>query len=170
MLTRDVNSPDSGVLCPYCKEAIVAQSQVLCETCSTPQHLSCWKQNGDQCSVYGCPGISYQLSARKPDWRIDVLFVVIGTALTLWALKSGYRIGPLKDTPPMAVVATCVYFYFVATVILLSYFWRDASWILKGILYMCQRSIVSAPVAVVIWAGFIIIFSTFFLLVGLQVF
>jgi len=39
--------------CPYCREEVNSNNQVLCDVCLTPHHYDCWKENGG-CTVFGC--------------------------------------------------------------------------------------------------------------------
>ncbi|HET6319864.1 MAG TPA: RING finger protein, partial [Chloroflexota bacterium] len=46
----------ANAACPKCNNPIEpGQAAVLCPKCYTPQHLDCWRDNGNKCAVDGTP-------------------------------------------------------------------------------------------------------------------
>src|SRR5438477_8354252 len=46
----------AGKPCPKCNLPIeVGQQAVLCPKCYTPQHRTCWEENGNKCAIDGTP-------------------------------------------------------------------------------------------------------------------
>ena len=43
----------SSAVCPYCRTAIDAAEEKVCEGCATPHHQDCYSENGG-CTVFGC--------------------------------------------------------------------------------------------------------------------
>ena len=59
----------AGKPCPKCNNPIAAgQAAVLCPKCYTPQHLDCWRDNGNKCAVDGTPAnvIDRTAGAARP--------------------------------------------------------------------------------------------------------
>lgn len=41
--------------CPFCRSLLDASDRIVrCFQCHTDQHLSCWIENGNRCSVFSC--------------------------------------------------------------------------------------------------------------------
>src|SRR5262249_54017682 len=41
--------------CPYCRSVVDTSDRIVrCFQCNTDQHLSCWIENGNRCSVFSC--------------------------------------------------------------------------------------------------------------------
>jgi RING finger family protein len=161
---------DAAALCPYCREPISSSTAVCCELCDTPQHLSCWKED-QQCAIYGCAGMAYKIFARKPDWRIDCILVVIMISLlsVIFAFTGGTP-GRLSTMPLPAVISLIAYMYLWSLVFFLSYFWRNASWLLKWLL---RKAETNGPAPGAYWTlisgTFIFLLSTLALLGALRV-
>ena len=62
-----MSHPYVGRICPCCGRPLQKQDTVaVCDTCGTPQHLSCWQWK-QSCSTPGCPGsIREVLSPGEP--------------------------------------------------------------------------------------------------------
>jgi Prokaryotic RING finger family 1 len=55
--------------CPFCRCPLKQDRVVSCPQCHTPQHLGCWQENSNSCSVYKCSG-QIEITAHR---RIDLL-------------------------------------------------------------------------------------------------
>src|SRR5438067_9912235 len=56
-----------GKPCPTCNVPIeVGQRAVLCPKCYTPQHRTCWEENGNKCAIDGTPANVLERVARAP--------------------------------------------------------------------------------------------------------
>jgi hypothetical protein len=109
-----------------------------------------------------------EISDSPPDWRLDLLFGVVLGSLLAAALLSGFAVGPVKKGP--ATVFTAIYLQAWGVLFLLSYFLPGRSYLLKGLMWLCEHT--GAPRGrwtAVLWGAFAIVFSTFFLLIGLGV-
>lgn len=131
--TESDNKPDK-VLCPYCKEITSSVGTVLCTACGTRHHKACWNEN-DRCAVYGCSGTHHKTILRRPDWRIDLLF---GFIFSLFGFLEAFAWVKELHNPQVAII-TGTFIYFWAFLFLASYFWRDASWLLRGIMWVCEN-------------------------------
>src|SRR5687768_9278983 len=57
----------AGKACPKCNNPIEAgQAAVLCPKCYTPQHLDCWRDNGNKCAVDGTPANVIDRTGARP--------------------------------------------------------------------------------------------------------
>ncbi|MBI2836879.1 MAG: hypothetical protein HYX75_01065 [Acidobacteria bacterium] len=76
--------------------------------------------------------------ARRPDWRLDVLLGAVTLLFWLLGWLVGFKAGPVTDV--RVAIVTGVYFYFWSAMFLISYYRSDASWLLKGLMWLCERT------------------------------
>jgi len=71
LLARTLGRPRAAVQvrrrCPFCHDAIEAEALVVCATCATPHHATCFGQHG-RCSLLGCGG-AQAIGAHGPRAR-----------------------------------------------------------------------------------------------------
>lgn len=104
----------------------------------------------------------------RPDWRLDLLFVAVLGALLAGALATGFELGPIKKGP--AAVLTAVYIQVWGLLFLLSYFFPNRSYLLKGLMWLCENT--SRPRGrwtALLWGVFAIALGAIPLLQGLGV-
>ncbi|HEU5314713.1 MAG TPA: RING finger protein, partial [Chloroflexota bacterium] len=57
----------ANATCPRCSNPIEpGQAAVLCPKCYTPQHLDCWRDNGNKCAVEQTPANVIDRTAARP--------------------------------------------------------------------------------------------------------
>ena len=126
------------VVCPFCKEAIHDDLSISkCTQYGALTHQACWLQNR-HCSVFGCSGTEITAARfRRPAWQVDLSFTFI--LIGFWSVFVLLDIpsGPVDDFSHALFLG--LYIYFFGTLFLLSYYWVDASWILKGIAWVCEN-------------------------------
>jgi hypothetical protein len=162
----DSKPKEAAVICPYCKESIEYVMAVRCSVCSTWHHKVCWNEN-EKCAIYGCLGTQKEILPRKPDWRIDLLFGIILIAFWLLLSWAGFEVGPVTEVRDGIIMGSYIYFW--AGLFLASYFWRDASWLLRGLMWVCEN--LSAPRGAwtaFLWASLAFILGTISIIQGLR--
>lgn len=96
-----------NVICPYCRDALVAGPTIWCNLCGTPQHLYCWQEHNDSCSIFHCGGTE---TLTAPVGRKDgsserrlIPYLVLLVLLTLCLLFGEHLIVPIPFVflPPM---------------------------------------------------------------------
>ena len=108
------------------------------------------------------------LPVSRPDWRLDLLFGLVLGSLLVAALVSGFAVGPVSKGP--ATVFTAIYLQVWGVLFLLSYFLPGRSYLLKGLMWLCENT--SRPRGrwtAILWGVFAILFAGYFLLIGLGV-
>lgn len=76
-------------------------------------------------------------NARKPSATWDVIFAVILLCLLVATIRAGFGFGPIEKGP--VAVWLGVYLQAWGVLIFLSYFWRDGSYLLRGIMWLCEQ-------------------------------
>jgi hypothetical protein len=124
-------------VCPYCKESIKLKdlSSVRCSVCNSVHHNDCWNEN-KKCAIYGCSGIKAETPLRKPNWGLDLLFGIVFLTLSSWPTQRDLSFRPLNDAREAILIGAQL--YFSSALLFLSYFWRDASWLLRALIWACE--------------------------------
>lgn len=157
---------DGEVVCPYCKASIQSVPAVGCSVCQTPHHKACWDENA-KCAVFGCLGTSNETLRRRPDWRIDFLFGIILIIFVILEWWAGVKTGHFTD--PRAAIVSGGHIYFWSALFLLSYYWRDASWLLRGMMWLCENT--STPRGAwtaLLWSGLAFVMGSIAIIQGLR--
>lgn len=79
--------------CPYCKTPLKnAIELVQCVSCKTVHHASCWAENNNRCSIFGCQnslGINYVIHQRHALLKlVYYLGLIANGAFTVYVTAS----------------------------------------------------------------------------------
>lgn len=77
--------------CPYCKTPLKGAIELVqCVKCKTLHHATCWNENGERCSIYGCEnsiGTNYVVHQRHALLRVIYYFGIVAIVLvTFYAM------------------------------------------------------------------------------------
>jgi hypothetical protein len=67
-LRRSAAAPSVRRQCPFCKDDLRKEAEVLCASCLTPHHKACFSENRG-CSLLGCHG-TRSVSAEEPSLEV----------------------------------------------------------------------------------------------------
>jgi hypothetical protein len=76
-------------------------------------------------------------TSRKPSIVLDAVFAAILGSVVVATLRSGFRVGPLEPGP--AAILTGVYVQCWGVLFILSYYFPQGSYLLKGLMWSCEH-------------------------------
>ena len=103
---------------------------------------------------------------REPSLMWDGIFAIVLGFFLLMSLRSGLKVGAIERGP--AAVFLGVYLQCWGLLFLASYFFPNRSYLLKGLMWLCENT--STPRGrwtAILWGAFAIIMSTIPVLQGL---
>ena len=91
-----MKSDDSKTtICSFCHAGFQLHGRVVyCPVCRRPYHRTCWKENGNKCSVLGCPGKTKTHNGPQSFFALLILGIcafifLAGSSVTITKIFSG---------------------------------------------------------------------------------